>query len=65
MLNSNISSVSKASYFLSIYESKLDRFYNLESSVLLLLNLVLANKASASASVYKGSIFLLRALLLF
>ena len=65
MLNSNISSVSKASYLLSICKSKLDRFYNLESSVLLLLNLVLANKVSASASVYKSSIFLLRALLLF
>ena len=65
MLNSNVGGVSKASYLLPIRESKLDRFRDLESRVLLLHNLDLANEASASASVYKSGIFLLRALLLF
>ena len=65
VLNSNVGGVSEASYLLPIREGKLDRFRDPESSVLLLLDLVLANEASAGASVYKGGIFLLRALLLF
>ena len=65
VLDGDVGGVSEASYLLPIREGKLDGFRDPESGVLLLLDPVLADEASAGASVYEGGIFLPRASLLF